>query len=370
MIEVRIPVSDVNSDEVEIAQWYVEDGAAVEAGAPLLEVETSKSLIDVEAPAQGVLRHAATVGDTVAIDAVVARLFPSAAEAAAWTPEVAAAPPSAAPADAVRATAKARARAEALGVDLESLDTSRLITERMVEAAAAPATLPTPLADASGRQRVLLIGAGRGATQVVDIFRGAERQVAVAILDDDRAKWGETIYDVPVVGGTDRLAELWAAGAFDAVTIAISTSVKARAKLRARCEAAGAPLANAIDATSKVASEVEMGLGNVICAFCQIGTSTVVGDNNFLSAYNSFDHHNVVGSDCSTGPGVVTSSRVVLGDRVRLGTGIHMEPGVELGDDVRVASGATLTQSVPAAHTVKTKIVTTRVVPNDGRRTP
>ena len=100
----------------------------------------------------------------------------------------------------------------------------------------------------------------------------------------------------------------------------------------------------------------------MICAFCHIGTGAVVGDNNFISAYNSFEHHNVLGSDSSTGPGCMTSGDVRLGDGVRLGTGIFVEPHVELGDDARVASGAIITSSVPAGHTVKTKLVTTTVV--------
>jgi serine acetyltransferase len=48
---------------------------------------------------------------------------------------------------------------------------------------------------------------------------------------------------------------------------------------------------------------------------------------------------------------------------VRLGTGIYVEPHVELGDDVQVASGSVIVSSVPAAHTVKRRVVTTQVVP-------
>jgi acetyltransferase-like isoleucine patch superfamily enzyme len=72
----------------------------------------------------------------------------------------------------------------------------------------------------------------------------------------------------------------------------------------------------------------------------------------------------VLGSDISTGPGCMTSGQVKIGDRCRLGTGIFIEPHVELGEDVRVASGSVIVKDVPARHTVKTKMVTTVVVPN------
>ena len=63
-----------------------------------------------------------------------------------------------------------------LGVDLASLATGELVTVKMVEAAAgdgataAPSDLPLPLEAPSGVERVAVIGAGLGATQVIDIF--------------------------------------------------------------------------------------------------------------------------------------------------------------------------------------------------------
>jgi len=171
------------------------------------------------------------------------------------------------------------------------------------------------------------------------------------------------VRDVPVVGGSDRLAELFADATYDAAVIAISTSVSVRREFRERCADARVPLATVVDQTAMVATDVELGDGNVVCAFCHFGTGVRVGENNFFSAYNSFDHHTKIGSDCSTGPGCMSSGLVTLGDRVRLGTGIFIEPGLQLGDGVQVASGAVLVHSVPAHHAVKTKVFTTAVVP-------
>jgi acetyltransferase-like isoleucine patch superfamily enzyme len=253
-------------------------------------------------------------------------------------------------------------------VDLAALGGDALITVGMVEAAAAAAStatieLPDPLAGVPGMPRIALIGAGLGATQVIDILQASESGTAVAIVDDDTACWASEVMGVPVVGGFDRLVALFEQAAFDAAIVAISTSVPARARLREACAARGIPLANAIDPTARIAAGVTFGTGNVVCAFCHFGVDTVVGDNNFLSAYNSYDHHNRLGSDISTGPACVTSGLVVLGDRVRLGTGIYVEPHVELGDDVQVASGSVIVASVPAGHTVKRRVVTTSVVP-------
>ena len=227
-----------------------------------------------------------------------------------------------------------------------------------------------PLDAPPGVERIALIGAGLGATQVADILAADPSRNAVAVVDDDQERWGGRVADVPVVGGTQQLREHYAEGRFDSAVVCISTSVPARTRFRELCDELGIPLANAIDPTARICAEVEMGAGNVVCAFCHFGVATRVGDNNFLSAYNSFDHHSVLGSDISTGPGCVTSGLVRIGDRARFGTGIFIEPHVEIGAGVQVASGAVIVSSVPAGHAVKRRVATMTTVPIRRGREP
>lgn len=367
MKPVLIPTTDVNSESGLLLSWYVGDRTQVAAGDVLAEIETSKAIIDVEAPEGGYVLHGAREGADVRLAEPVARIFddlPALEEFAAAAERKRAEAAASGP----RATEPARRRAEELGVDLASLQTDALITVGVVETAAAAASaatieVPDPLKPTDGLPRIALIGAGLGATQVIDILRASGSGTAVAIADDDTSRWADRVMEVPVVGGFDRLVKLFEEDAFDAVIIAISTSVPARQRLREALSENGIPLANAIDPSVRIAAGVTFGTGNVVCAHCHFGVDTQVGDNNFLSAYNSFDHHNRLGSDISTGPAVATSGLVTLGDRVRLGTGIYIEPHVELGDDVQVASGSVIVASVPANHAVKRRVVTTSVVP-------
>nr|BFE62984.1 hypothetical protein GCM10020063_075100 [Dactylosporangium thailandense] len=374
MKPVLVPTNDVNSEHGIVVNWFVDDRDKVEAGALLVEVETSKAVLEVYAPEPGVVLHLVRQGTEVPLTEPVAMLFDSLADLTAYADRLAAeAEARAAAPGAARATVKAVQRAAELGVDLSTFDGSRLITAKDVEAAssasqAEPVTvdysaMPAALATEPGVARILLIGGALGATQVIDIFSQVPNQRAVAIVDDDPGRWGTDVHGVPIVGGSDRLAALFAEGVFEAAVIAIGSSVDTRARFRKICAEAGIPLANAIDPTAKIATDVVIGQGNIICAFCHLGTGVRMGDNNFLSAYNSFDHHSVIGSDNATGPSCVSSGKVTVRDRVRLGTGIFLEPGVVLGDGVQVASGAVIVTSVPANHAVKTKVVTTTVVP-------
>jgi acetyltransferase-like isoleucine patch superfamily enzyme len=367
MKPVLVPTTDVNSETGVVLAWHAEDRAQVAAGDVIAEIETSKAIIDVTSPESGVLLRTVPEGAEARLTEPIAHVFADVAELEAFAAEAERRRTEAAESG-PRATEPARRRAAELGVDLASLGADGLITVGVVEEAAAAAAqatieLPDPLPGVEGRPRIALIGAGLGATQVIDILQAAESGTAVCVADDDTSRWAQEVMGVPVVGGFERLVELFEAGAFDAVIIAISTSVPARTRLREACAARGIPLANAIDPTARVAAGARFGTGNVVCAFCHFGVDTVVGDNNFLSAYNSYDHHNRLGSDISTGPAVATSGLVTIGDRVRLGTGIQVEPHVELGDDVQVASGSVIVGSVPAGHVVKRRVVTTAVVP-------
>jgi sugar O-acyltransferase (sialic acid O-acetyltransferase NeuD family) len=373
MIAVTIPTTDVNSESAVVVRWYVEDRAEVKGGDPLVEIETSKAILDVDAPDGGVLLQLRAAGEDLKIDQPLGYLFET-MEALERFEREEALTPSTTDEHAGRITAPARRRAAELGVDIDEIarGTEELVTSKLVDAFAARVNggagvdLPDPLEAPAGVQRLVLIGAGLGANQVLDILLHHDDQQAIAIVDDDRARFGEVVEGVPVVGDLDRALALFADGAVDAAVIAVGTSVSARTRLRKRCEESGLPLANVIDPTVRIATGVRMGTGNIICAQCHFGVGTVVGDNNLFSAHNSFDHHSELGSDITTGPGCVTSGLVKIGDRCRFGMGVFIEPRVTIGAGAQIASGAVIVGSVPPDHAVKTKIVTTTVVPIRG----
>jgi len=73
--EVIIPRlgSSDESDEVRILRWLKEPGAQVKKGEGLLEVETDKVNVEIEAPDDGLLTAIkAEAGDSVKFNAVVA----------------------------------------------------------------------------------------------------------------------------------------------------------------------------------------------------------------------------------------------------------------------------------------------------------
>ncbi len=374
MKPIEVPVSDVNSTHCILVRWFVEDGAAVRRDENVAEVETSKSVIDVPAPDDGFVLRLHEAGTEVPIGATIAQLFDSVDDLDAYRDKQQSGdePQASDVSPEYHATQKAQDLAQKHGIDLATIDKVGMITAKDVEhAVRAAATksepLQTPLKPDGEVERVLIIGGGLGATQVLDILHDDSSRSVVAIIDDSSDRWADQVGGVPIVGGRERLAELYQDGMFDSAIVSISTSIPARTKSRELCQELGIPMTNAIDRTVRIAADVKMGTGNTICAFCYFGAGAVVGDNNFFSAYNSFDHHCTLGSDMSTGPSCVASGIVKIGNRVRMGTGIFIEPYLEIGDDARIASGAVIRQPLPAGHVAKVRTSQTVIVPLKSR---
>lgn len=369
MDKLILPTTDVNSEFVTVVSWLKEDQSQIQAGDLVAEVETSKASFELEASSGGILIHLVELGKEVSITSPLAGIFASREELERYQAEQESAAKRVNESP-VKASKKARLLADKLGIDLTQLARGALITEKMVQEYDANKDerpsysdlkpLPT---DASGvSERIAILGSGMGATQILDILADYPERAVVCLLDDDHTKWGQELSGIPIVGPCSRVSDLFAAGEISSGIISISTSIKARTKLRKLCESASVPLSNAIDRSCKIGKDVVIGHGNVICAHCHLGTATEIGDNNFLSAYNSYDHHSKIGNDCSTGPGCMGSGMVRIGSAVRMGTGIFIQPYLEIGDQVEIASGAIILQSIQAQHAVKTKLITTKVV--------
>ena len=405
-LPIYLPQSGPNDVTATLVEWAKEAGHWVNAGEVVAVAETTKSVFDIEAPRAGYLYPLVQSGSEAAVGAVIAAISAETASTdvvQGWLAERQAlqqqAPSPATDGDLKPATKKAELLAQRHGIDLAQVPASGdRITEADVlayveggargegrgaaqttgaprEGAESEKVTDTPrphhpttsqdsrdLVDdrypANRIQRLLIIGGGNGAVQIIDALSRIPQQAAAAIMDDNAAIHGKTVAGVPVIGAIDaaRAAGMLARGDVHAAVISVSTSIPFRARVFAEWKAAGIPFANVIHPSAVIGMNVAMGEGNIVMAFCHFGACATVGDNNFLSAYCSIEHHCVLGSHCSFGPGVVTSSRVHIGDRARFGTGIFIEPGVTIGAESVIASGLAIWQNIPERSLLKARL--------------
>ena len=69
--EVLLPKLGFSMNEGVLAEWLVPDGGQAVEGQPLYELESDKSVTEVEAPASGTLRIKVPAGETKEVGTVL-----------------------------------------------------------------------------------------------------------------------------------------------------------------------------------------------------------------------------------------------------------------------------------------------------------
>ena len=72
--EIRIPKIGISMTEATLSEWFVEDGATIEAGTQLYSLEMDKSTNEVEAPASGTVKLIGEVGEVYEVGALIATI--------------------------------------------------------------------------------------------------------------------------------------------------------------------------------------------------------------------------------------------------------------------------------------------------------
>ncbi|MEO5633351.1 dihydrolipoamide acetyltransferase family protein [Gaiella sp.] len=82
MTAVTLAQLSISMEDGRVSRWLVADGELVSTGQPVVEIETDKATIEIEAPVDGVVRIVAAEGDIVVVDGILAELEPATATTA------------------------------------------------------------------------------------------------------------------------------------------------------------------------------------------------------------------------------------------------------------------------------------------------
>ena len=189
--EVTVPRLAESISEAVLVEWLKPDGASVRADEPVATLETDKAAVEIAAPEAGVLRHARTIGETVQVGDVIARVEGSAHAAEGDEPRDGAkrtagpASPAPAPAPAVASPVAAAPTAPAGAQPAPAGPAARRVLEER------------------GRTPAEVSGSGRGGRILKE---DAERLPAVPIPVPAPVRSGAGEPDVAASGGTAPVA--------------------------------------------------------------------------------------------------------------------------------------------------------------------
>jgi pyruvate/2-oxoglutarate dehydrogenase complex dihydrolipoamide acyltransferase (E2) component len=89
IVFVTIPQETVNDESVRILSWKVASGSRVEKDQQLCEIETSKAVMDIEAPEAGTVVYSAAAGDEVPVGSTICQIVPEGVAVPSQAPAVA-----------------------------------------------------------------------------------------------------------------------------------------------------------------------------------------------------------------------------------------------------------------------------------------
>ena len=361
-MELRIEKINVSDDKFLVTSLYVKSGDKVSKGDLIYSIESSKAAVDVEAPCDGYVYFADGVEEFSEYPAnfLIAKIVDTEDNPFETTHE-----------DVIGEEISISTKEESLK-DVVITEEAKLLMKQYdilpsefdMSFISKWDVLDLIKSRDEGNygyndtiKRVAIIGAGRGAIQVLDLISHLDNYKAVMLFDDTPEKKKHSLYDVQITGDVDflQISKMYKMGLFDYVVNSVSTSVDFRKKCYEELTALGVPYCNLIHPSVIIGHNVKIGSGNIIFPQTHVGPNAHIGNDNYVTAKASIEHHNKIGSHCTFGPGVMMSGSVTIGDCVKFGAGIFVEPFVEIGDNSLVASGVILTQSVPSNKIVRNK---------------
>jgi acetyltransferase EpsM len=356
-VSITIPLLNPNEPEAVLAALNVTEGQYVSKGEILCTLETTKSTADLEAAADGyVVGLRFSQGQTARAGELLCYL----ADTPTWSPPSAEAPPE--PETSVeqipvglRITTPALALARQMGVVLEKLPLGPLVTESLVRAQfdqSGRLELEAPQAAFDPTAMIVYGGGGHGKS-LIELIRALGSYHLVGIMDDGIPA-GEIILGLPVLGGGEALAEIYARGVrLAANAVGGIGDLTIRVKVFQRLTQAGFTCPAVVHPLAFVEPSASLSPGVQVFPHAYVGSEVHLGFGTIVNTGAIVSHDCQLGNYVNISPGAILAGGVRIGDGSLVGMGATLNLLVKVGQAARIGNGATVKSDVPEGGIVR-----------------
>lgn len=344
LARILAPLVNNNEPEAQVVEIQGSVGARVEPGDTVCTLETSKSTVDVEAEAAGFLgTFAVALDDRIMAGDLIVEVLDRAPTAA--EKKAAARPTGAAP----RLTKKAQAKAQELGVDLTTLPTDRILTERDIAAAAPDAAaaeaVPDHVLEAVSERSVVLFGAGGLGVSLLEVIQRAGSLEPLCVVDDTAE--GEVL-GVPIIGGRGLLGRLVEAGVgYGVNAVGGIGRMKSRVDVFGLLEGSGLAPVTIVDPAATIAPSAELALGVHVMPGAVVWSLARIGRNTLVNTGVVVSHDCVIGANVHLAPGATLAGETTVGEGTLVGMGVTTRVGANIGARAIVGNGVVVNDDIP-----------------------
>jgi len=197
-------------------------------------------------------------------------------------------------------------------------------------------------------QRVVILGAGGFAREVLDIFLAcnaiSSQYDILGFIDENPAMHGKELNGYPVLGDFRWFESV------DKTSLRVICAVGnpvVRHKMVQKAINIGLEFCNVIHPTAIITPFVTLGMGVVITAGCIFTNQIIVGNHVHVNLDCTIGHDCIIEDFCTLAPGVHVSGNVHIKSGCEIGTGAVILQGITIGEWSIVGAGAVVTKDIP-----------------------
>jgi sugar O-acyltransferase (sialic acid O-acetyltransferase NeuD family) len=184
------------------------------------------------------------------------------------------------------------------------------------------------------------IGAGGLAKQILPMYKGDGQYV---FFDEDSTI--KKLHSHSVIHDLQDIKRLIEEG--DSVTFSICLgNPSLRKKFHMHMIEIGANPINLISNESSIATDQQIGKGNIILGFSLIETDSRIGDGNLINSFVGIFHDSTIGNFNEIMPGAKILGGASIGNECRIGTNATILPNIKLCDGAIIGAGAVVTRNI------------------------
>ena len=202
-------------------------------------------------------------------------------------------------------------------------------------------------------QKIVVIGAGGFAREVVDVFDAINTirptyNVIGYVVDPQYGTPGDQINDKPIIGGLDWLAE----HINEVQAICGIGEPEQRNRVINRLQGKGVGFCSIMHPDSIYTRWITIADGTIIAAGCILTNNIQIGNHVHINLDCTIGHDVIIEDFVTLAPGVHVSGNVILREGCYIGTGANIIEKKEIGVWSVVGAGSTVTANVPSNTTV------------------
>jgi len=213
-------------------------------------------------------------------------------------------------------------------------------------------------------QKVVIIGAGGNAREILDVFDAINRvkptfDVIGYIVDPQYGTPGTYINNKPILGGFDWLSE----HKDDVQAIFSVGASEKRMLLVKRAQEMSVHFCSIVHPNAILTQWVTIGEGTVITAGCILTNQIRIRNHVHINLDCTIAHDVIIEDFVTLAPGVHVSGNVILGEGCYIGTGANIIEKKSIGAWSIIGAGSTVVTNVPKNATavgVPSKVIKTR----------